>query len=123
MDGKFLSSETKNLLAQMGDDLVKLPIWVEPFDKMGFSAVINLVDKQADKYIPDNLDKPINEAITEAFNGNYDGASSKIGTALNVVIDIPLLNEDSEQVLFVSGVTFLVSLIKTWIEKKKVTKE
>lgn len=119
MDGKFFTKETKNLLVKVGDDIVKLPFWAEPFDGPAFRWFINFLDAKADKFIPDTIDPLVNAAIIAAFNGNFDLASEKIGSALNQVIDIPLLDEDTEQTMFVDGVRFVLRIVNDWISKLK----
>ena len=118
-DGKVFTKKTKNLIVKVADDMVKLPFYLEPFDGPGFRMIINFIDSKADKFIPDEIDPLINEGIELAFNGETDAASEKIGTALNKVINVPLLEEDSEQLMFVDGVRFILRVIKNWIENKK----
>ncbi|WP_159521763.1 hypothetical protein [Sunxiuqinia indica] len=119
MDGKVFTPETKKLIAKAGDDMIKLPFYAEPFDGPALKIVLNFLDEKADKFIPDDIDPLLNQSINMAFEGNYSEASELAGTALNKVIDIPLLEEDTEQVMFVDGVRFIIRLVKNWIEKKK----
>ena len=119
MDGKFFTNETKNLLVKVGDELIKLPFWAEPFDSPAFRWFVNFLDAKADKFIPDTIDPLVNAAIIASFNGNYDLASEKIGTAINQIIDIPLLDENTEQTMFVDGTRFILRLVNNWITKKK----
>lgn len=118
-DGKFFTQETKDLLKKAGDDALKLPFWAEPFDGPAFGIIINIVDKNADKVVPDEYDAGINSAIQNAFAGNFEVAEAEAATILNKVIDLPYLEEDTEYMVFVNGLGFLVSIIKQWIEKKK----
>jgi len=119
MDGKVFTKETKDLIVKVGDDIIKLPFYAEPLDGPALRILINFIDTKADKFIPDNIDPIINSAITLALNGELDGASIEIGTAINLVVDIPLLDEDHEQKLFVDGTSFILSLINNWIQNKK----
>lgn len=119
MDGKVLTKETKNLIVKVADDLAKLPFYIEPFDGHAFRVIVNFVDSKADKYVPDEIDPLINRSVKNAIAGNYEAASEEIGTAINKVFDIPLLDEDSEQKMFVEGVLFLLRMIDNWIERKK----
>lgn len=119
MDGKVFTKETKKALVKMLDDLIDLPWYLEPLDAPGFNMLIGFIDKYGDKYIPDEIDPLINESIMAAMAGNYDLAAEKASTALNAVIDVPLIEEDQEQAVFLSGITFLINLIKSWVENKK----
>lgn len=121
MNGKVFSAETKKQIARAVDDLIKLPFYAEPFDGPAIKIILNFLDEKADKFIPDEIDPLLNEAITLAFAGNFAEASNLAGTALNKVIDVPLLEEDTEQVMFVDGVRFIIRVVKNWIEKKQAT--
>ena len=120
-DVEVFSKETKELIIKAGSKVIKEKVpfylkWLIPFV---LRIIINFIDTKADKFVPDAIDPLINEAIIAGFNGNYELASIKAGSALNKVINIPLVEEDAEQVMFVGGVEFLISMIKDWIEKEK----
>lgn len=121
-DGKVFSKETKELLVKAGSEVIKekVPFYIKWFIPSVLRIVVNFIDTKADRFVPDSIDPLINEAILAGFGGNYELASIKAGSALNKVINIPLIEEDAEQVMFVEGVRFLISLIKDWIEKRKV---
>ena len=85
-DGKIFSKETKELIVSVGDDMIKLPFYAEPFDGPALRVLINFIDTKADKFIPDAIDEYINSGISLALNNNFDEASVQIGTALNKII-------------------------------------
>lgn len=116
---EVLTQATKDLIVKTVASEVKVPFWVKPFLKPVTRIAINFLDDKGSKVIPDNVDPLINEAITAGVNGDFDKASESAATALNIVIDIPLLNEDHEQEMFVGGVKFLIQVIQSWIAKKK----
>ena len=117
-DGKVFTKETKDKIVQVGDDMIKLPFYAEPFDGTALRILINFIDSKADKFIPDNIDSLLNDGINAAFNKDFDEASEKIGTALNLVINIPLIEENNEQTMFVDGVRFVIRMIQNWISNK-----
>jgi len=121
MDGKVFSQETKDLIVKVADDVVKLPGWAEPFDGMAFKILVNFIDKQGDKVIPDKFDELINMAVALALNKQYEEAAAEAGAALDALVDIPYLDDDVEKLVFIDGAKFLVRLIQNWIEKKKAT--
>ena len=118
-DGKVLTKETKALIVQAVDDALQLPWYAEPFDGKLAKILLDFLDKKADKVIPDEVDALINAAITEAFNGQYDLAAEKAGTAINIVVDIPLIDEDTENALIVDSIRVIIRFILNWIEKRK----
>jgi len=119
MDGKVLTDETKDLIVKVGDDVIKLPFWAEPFDGPALKWLITYVDKQGDKIIPDDIDPLINSAIKAGLEGDWDVAEVQIATALNKLVDIPLLDEDAEQSLLVNATKVIVDVIRMWIQKSK----
>lgn len=118
MDGKVFTKETKKLMKKGIDNALQLPFYLEWADGPAAGAIIDIVDKKADKYIPDDIDPLINSGITKAFDGNLEGAATDLGIALNKVIDIPLVAEDTEQGMCVSGIQFLLHLFVDWVDKK-----
>jgi hypothetical protein len=118
-DGIIFTKKTKDLIIKTAYSGIKVPFWLKPFIKPGIRIALNFIEKQGDKIIPDNIDGLINGAITETINGNYDKASEYAGTALNIVIDIPLMNEQTEQTMFTDGIRLIIRIIQNWIEKKR----
>lgn len=120
MDGKFLTQQTEDLVAKFLYNLTvqKVPFFLRFVLKKIISIVLAFVGKYADKVIPDAVDNYINIAITELFKGNYDAASLAIGTAGNMLVDIPKIDEDYEQKAFVNASELLVNLIKNSIKNR-----
>lgn len=121
MNEKVFTKKTKALIVKASSGIIKekVPFYIRWFIPSILRVVINFIDTKADKFVPNSIDPLINESIVAGFNGNYKLASIKAGTAMNKVIDIPLLEENAEQIMFVEGVRFLISIIRDWIEKKK----
>jgi hypothetical protein len=119
MDGKVFSKENKKFLVDVADKAVKLPWYAEAFDGPGFTAVINWVDKNGDKVIPDTLDVAINEIVDAAEVKDWALAEEKAATALNLVINIPLLEEEQEQQVLVDAVRLVIQIVRSWIASKK----
>lgn len=117
-DGKFLTESTRELVVKVIDDAIKLPFYFEPFDDVAIKALLKFVDKYADKVIPDNLDEQLNEAIVLALDGNLDEAIFNLVSIGNELVDIPLLDEDTEQQVGVDAAKLIVSFVKDWATKK-----
>ena len=81
--------------------------------------MVNFVDKKGDKIIPDEIDPLINSSIQAGLSGDWETAEVQVGTALNKIIDIPLLGEDTEQSLIVNALKVIVDLIRVWITNSK----
>lgn len=119
MNGKVFSEETKDLIVKVGDEALKLPFYAEPFDGMAIGFLVNFVDEKLDKVVPDQFDEAINVSINAALMGNYEEASLNIATAINILIDIPYIEEEVEQEVLVAATNLILRLIKSWIEGKK----
>jgi hypothetical protein len=119
MDGKVFQKETKSKIVKMIDDAVKLPFWAEPFDGAAARAIVNYIDSQGDKHIPDTFDSAIDNAVNLALDGNYEEAAAKAGAVIDENLDIKYLPDDVEALLFVDGARFIVRFVQNWIEKKK----
>lgn len=119
MDGKFWQEETKDLIVKAGDDAINLPWYLEPADGPAIRWIVNWTDKKADQYVPDEIDPLVNEGIKAGFNGDWDTASEKIGTAWNKLVDIPGMSENSEQSLFVNSTRVIVDLMRNWITQRR----
>ena len=120
-DGQVFTPETKELIVDAAFDGLKpkVPFWLRPFLKPALKALLNFLDKQGDKIIPDKVDKLINLAIKLVIEGDYDGASYHAAEALNIVVDLPLIDEDTEHNMFRDAVRLIIRIIQDWIEKKR----
>jgi hypothetical protein len=128
MDGKFFTQETKDLIVKVGEDLIVgseisknavIATGIEILDGPAIRLFVNYIDKLADQKIPDEFDAVINETIKMAIAGNYEEATEAIGTLIDSIVDIPVLDDQLEKLLFVDGLKFIARIILNWIEKKK----
>jgi hypothetical protein len=128
MDGKFFNQETKDLIVKVGEDLIVgseisknavIATGIEILDGPAIRLFVNYIDRLADQKIPDEFDATINETIKMAIAGDYEEATEAVGTLLDSIVDIPVLDDQLEKLLFVDGLKFIVRLIQNWIEKKK----
>jgi hypothetical protein len=118
-DGKFFTKETKDLIVNVVDDAVKLGVIGELVDGLAARGLVNIVDHYGDKYVPDEYDATINEVATLALNGEYELAGGKAGELINDLVDIPMLDDSIEKLVFVDGLKFVVRLLQDYIEKKR----
>ena len=119
MDGKVFQKETKKKIVKMIDDSIKLPFYAEPFDGPAAKALVNFIDTQGDKHIPDEFDTAIDNAANLALDGKYEEAAAAAGKIVDENLDIKYIPDDMEALLFVDGARFIVRFVQNWIEKKK----
>lgn len=118
MDGKVLSKETKKFLADVFDDLIKAGI-AEPIDGTLILIVLNVIDKQVDKVIPDSMDNSINEIAVLCGEKKWIEAAEKAAILADEQIDVPFIDDEIERKAFLAVANTIVSLIQLWINKKK----
>lgn len=119
MNGKVFSNQTKDNLVKVIDKAVKLGVIGELLDGPMIRGTLNLIDHYGDKVVPDEYDEPINEIAQAIINEEYELAEELAGSLLNKLIDLPVLDENTEEAVFTNGIKFLVTLIINLINKKK----
>lgn len=119
MNGKVLTKETKVQIVKVLDDAIKLPFYIEPFDAIALNTLLNLVDRYADKVVPDELDANLNAAIQLALGGEEEKAIEMVVSIANALVDIPLLDEDTEQEIGINAMKLIISFVKDWITKRR----
>ncbi len=116
-DGKVLSKETKRFLAEVFDDLVNSGI-AEIFDGTLILIALNVIDKQADKIIPDTMDAQLNEIALLCGEKKWKEAAEKAAIMADEKIDVPFLDDEMERKAFIAVADAIVSLVQLWISKK-----
>ena len=123
MDGKLLTDETKDILVEFIYKNIKnkAPKWVSFFGilKAGIRLLVNYLNDKGDKYIPDEIDMYINEAINKFNDGQIDAAVAAIANAENKLVDLPNMDEIQEYGVWYANSYALVLNIKAFIEKGK----
>ena len=117
-DGKVLSKSTIKFLSKVGADLIKAGI-AEPVDGVAITILLNILNKQADKFVPDSMDSQINEIAVLCGEKKWDEAAEKAAILADQYIDVPFLDDEMERKAFISVANAIVSLIELWINKKK----
>lgn len=119
MEKGVLTSVQEQKLAQVLDDLVKAKGLLELADGYVFKLLITFLD---DKFA-DKLNVEIKEHLANLADallvGNWDGAEEVATIIINKLIDIPLLDETSEGLLFKGIVEFIVGAVLKLIGSKK----
>ena len=118
-DGKVFTDSTKDGLVKIVDDAIKLGVVGELLDNLAIRGAVNVIDFYGDKIIPDDYDPFINEVIQLILEEKYALAAEKAGSLMNKLIDLPVMDETTEEFVFVQGMKFLVSMLMNYIEKQK----
>ncbi|ANS04917.1 hypothetical protein [uncultured Mediterranean phage] len=121
MENVIWTPETTGLLVDITYKAVskKIPILFRPLLKPALKIGIKTINKTGSKYVPDEVDVYINNAIVKAYNKDWEGASEDVGIAADTLINIPAIDDEHERKLFVSIAQAIVNGVKTWIEDKR----
>jgi len=122
MDGKVFTAQTSDLIVKVADEGIKLGFFADKvlnIDGMMVKMALRLIDHFGDKVIPDEYDPVINSICTKILNKDYDAARIELATLANKKIDIPILDEATEEMVFQSGFVFIMNLISNFLAKVK----
>jgi hypothetical protein len=104
----LLTKEQENFFAGLLDDAILFPNpLVERLDKMAFKLIISAVDDNLAERIPEGWQSPLEPIIDAAMSGNWEEAGDRAADMINEKVDIPGIDEESEQAIF-NGVIQLI---------------
>ncbi len=114
----MLTNEQESFLANLLDETIqfKNPL-LESMDSAIFKVLISVVDNNLVERIPQEWQNPLEPIIDAAIAGDWEGAADKIANFANEKIDIPGLDEISEQMIFTALVQLILGLIMGKIEQ------
>ena len=114
----MLTPEQEVFVAGLLDEVVKFknPI-LESLDGPSFKVLISVIDNNLIEKIPQEWQNPIEPIIDEAIAGNWEGAASRIADFANEKIDVPGLDELSEQLIFNAVVQLILGMIQGKVEQ------
>ena len=112
MEKGILSAKLEGILANKLDELVKLKgVW-ESVDGLAFKIVITTIDNNLADKIPEPQKTDIRELLTEILEEkDYDSACQKAADMIDRLIDIPGLDDATEQLIFTGLFTVVAGLL------------
>jgi hypothetical protein len=111
--------EQEKKLAGLLDDAIKLKGLLELVDGIVFRALITLMDDQLIDKLPEGVKTKLAQIAEAAIAEDVEAAETLATDLINSLIDVPLLDEESEGLLIGALVRLIVSSILKWIEGKK----
>lgn len=123
---ELLTKKAEEGIGKFVDNVVKLPVWAEPFDGFIVTQAIRYIDITVADKIPENF-RVIFEKINEVFEKYNETGEFNLDEILtvedltevvNTLIDIPSLTEEEEAILFSGFLAGIFQVIKTYIVKK-----
>lgn len=114
----ILTKELRKAFAKKLDDLIKLPAWAEPFDRMILNVALNYIDENYSDKIPVKFVDDIQKTVELFVNDDYVGILDVIPNVINDIVDIPGLDEDLEGKFLAINLKAIFEFIKFYAEKK-----
>ena len=115
----ILTVEQEKALAVKLDDAVKLKGLLEIVDGYLFKGIITIVDDEFIHKLPEAVKYSLQNLASACIDEDIDLASEFVGDLLNNLIDIPMLDETSEGLLFKGAINLIIGAVKKWIEDKE----
>ena len=122
MEGIFTAEQEKKL-SQLLDDAIKLKGFPELVDGFLFKAIITFVDDSFVDRLNEEVKAQLQDLAEACLNEDIEIAETLVAELLNSLIDIPVLEEDSESLIFKGAVELIVAAVMKWIEAKKGNEE
>ena len=112
MEKGILSKELESTLAGLADSAIKLPgVW-ERLDGTGFKIAIAVIDDNVAEKIPEPYKAQITAILEKILKEkDYDAAAILIADAIDLLVDVPGIDDATEKFMFVGFFTALAGLL------------
>ena len=114
----ILTKELRKQLSKKIDDLIKLPNWAEPFDRLVLNYALDYIDENYGEKVPLKFQDDIQKTVELFVNDDYTGILEVIPSVINEIVDIPGLDEDLEGKFLAINTKAIFEFIKYYAEKK-----
>ena len=112
--------EQEKKLAGLLDDAIKLKGVMELVDGLVFRQLLTLLDDQLINKLPEAIKVKLAQIAEAVIAEDVETAETLATDLINSLIDVPVLDEESEGLLIGALVRLIVSSVLKWIEGKKV---
>ena len=112
--------EQEKKLAGLLDDAIKLKGVMELVDGLVFRQLLTLLDDQLINKLPEDIKVKLAQIAEAVIAEDVETAETLATDLINSLIDVPVLDEESEGLLIGALVRLIVSSVLKWIEGKKV---
>jgi len=112
--------EQEKKLAGLLDDAIKLKGVMELVDGLVFRQLLTLLDDQLINKLPEDIKVKLAQIAEAVIADDVETAETLATDLINSLIDVPVLDEESEGLLIGALVRLIVSSVLKWIEGKKV---
>jgi hypothetical protein len=115
----ILTAEQEKKLAELLDNVIKLKGVLELIDGYVFKALITFLDDKFADQIKVEIKLKLAELVDAVLAENIELAEELAAEVINMLLDVPGLDEESEGLLFKGIVQLLVGVVLNWINSKK----
>lgn len=115
----ILTLEQEKKLAELLDNVIKLKGFLELVDGYVFKALITFLDDKFADQIKIEIKLKLAELVDAVLAEDIEGSEALAADVINMLIDVPGLDEESEGLLFKGIIQLLVGVILDWINSKK----
>ncbi len=124
-DEGLLTREQEKVVVGLLDDLIKGNAITEPISDLALKILVPLIDNNflgkavTAANLTDTNVESLRGAIDALFNKDYELAGDHIAALVDSKIDVPLLDDLTENILFKSLFGILVAAIRSKVDKNK----
>jgi hypothetical protein len=115
----ILTTEEEKQLSVIVDDAIKTKGVLELVDGYLARIAIGYVDNSLVDKLKAELKAKLAVVAKLAIAEDLEGAESALADLLNSLVDVPVLDEDAEGLIFLGLIQLIAGAIKSAIEKKK----
>ncbi len=115
----ILTAEQEKKLAELLDNVIKLKGFLELIDGYVFKALITFLDDKFADQIKVEIKLKLAELVDAVLAEDIETSEILAAEVINMLIDVPGLDEESEGLLFKGVVQLVVGAILDWLESKK----
>jgi hypothetical protein len=119
--GVLLRLQEKDL-SVIVDDAIKAKGILELVDGYLARVLITVVDDQVVDKLKTALKEKLAVVVTKALAKDIEGAEVALVDLANSYVDIPVLDEDAEGLIFLGAVQMIDGAVRKWLEKLKAEK-
>ena len=115
----ILTKELRRELSKKIDDIIKLPGWAEPFDRLVINYALDYIDENYSDKVPEQFKDDIVKTVELFILDDYLGLLDVIPSVINEIVDIPGIDEDLEGKFLAINTKAMFEFIKYYAEKNK----
>ena len=119
MEKGILTSEQEKVLSEKLDEIVKLKGFLELIDGMVFRSLITFIDNTYVDKLAVDVKTKLAALVDAILDKDIETAENIATDIINILIDVPGLDEEAEGLLFKGVIQILVAAILKWIESRK----